>query len=61
MESSSANEEARSLEGVVVTEAELSADWTRIERELFHWKSPEPVLDTDRRRIGTSRVRAGMS
>lgn len=52
-------------------EAVLSTEWTRLESEALHCTSPEPLLETERRRVEveeedrewgrTSTVKAGMS
>lgn len=52
-------------------EAALSTEWTRLESEALHCTSPDPLLETERRRVEveeedkewgrTSTVKAGMS
>ena len=73
MDRISANEVAKSREDRVEAEQEavLSTEWTRLESEALHCTSPEPLLETERRRVDveeeeeecgrTSMVRAGMS
>lgn len=64
---------ARSRDDKVEAEQEavLSTEWTRLESEALHCTSPEPLLETERRRVEveeedrewgrTSTVKAGMS
>ncbi len=49
----SANEVARSRDDRVEAEQEtvLSTEWTRLESEARHCTSPEPLLETERRRV----------
>lgn len=49
----SANEVARSRDDSVEAEQEtvLSTEWTRLESEARHCTSPEPLLETERRRV----------
>lgn len=49
MDRISANEVARSRDDNV--EATLSTEWTRLESEALHCMSPEPLLETERRRV----------
>lgn len=73
MDRISANEVARSREDREegAQEAVLSTEWTTLDSDALHWTSPEPLLETERRRVEveedeeewgrTSMVRAGMS
>lgn len=53
MDRISASEVARSREDRVEGELEtvVSTEWTRLESEARHCMSPEPLLDTERRRV----------
>lgn len=53
MDRISASEVARSRDDSVDAEQEavLSTAWTRLESEALHCTSPEPLLETERRRV----------
>lgn len=54
MDRISANEVARSRDDRAEAEEEeaaLSTEWTRLESEALHCTSPEPLLETERRRV----------